>query len=269
MTQILNDFSATNLLNAIQSNAYAFFTRRERLLGKAISEEGWLTWIEGSTPPVVAWLHEPLTEESAHTRARQVATRFALRGLNEAYVAVVETGDCLPAWKSCGAVGIETEMVMVAPLSGFIGKHPWVRGLSIDRISDDAGLRDCVEVISAGRDQWIAGFFQLTNPSLSQGNEFLRYYLARFGERPVATAAQFFFGELCGIWWVTTVPEMRSRGVGTSITRVAMADAANLGYRAVMIETMPDMAHRYRRLGFRESCNINVYRWRRPCERFV
>lgn len=267
MAEMLSDLSTANLLTAIQANAYAYFLRRERMLGKAISEESGLTWIEAPASPPVAWLRDLVSCEDAPDQVHQAVVRFALRGLAEVYVVAVETGDCRTAWKSCGAVGIETEHVMICLLSGSPVVHTPVKGLKIERVSDDSGLRDCAAVISAGRDQWTAGFFQLTNPSLAAGHESLRYYLARIEGKPVATATQFFCAGLGGIWWVTTVPELRRRGVGTSITRIALADAASLGYRAVMVETLSDSVHTYRRLGFREYCKINVYRWKSTNER--
>jgi ribosomal protein S18 acetylase RimI-like enzyme len=248
MSDILTDLSMPALLNAIQANAHAFFIRRERILGKIVSEEDGLTWLEapGYAP---------------------VAHRFAARGLPEAYLVACETGQCHPAWQAVGASQIETEYAMVIPLSRVGAPRAGPRSLSIESVTDNAALQDCAAVISAGRDQWTAGFFQLTNPSTAVGQEAMRYYLARLDGRPVATAAQFFWGGLAAIWWVTTIPDFRRRGVATAITRAALADAAGLGYRAAMLESPPDSVPMYRRLGFREYCRINVYRWKNISDR--
>jgi GNAT superfamily N-acetyltransferase len=267
MSEILTDFSTPALLNAIQANAYAFFVRREKILGKTITEDSGLTWLEASSSAPVAWLHGLITTEEASTRTTQAASRFVARGFSEVYTVAFEIGQCRPAWQTAGASQIETEHVMVISLSGADRTRSTLRSLSIESVTDDSALQDCTAVISAGRDQWTAGFFQLTNPSLAAGQESMRYYLARLGGRPVATAAQFFWGGLAGIWWVTTTPELRRRGVATAITRAALADASRLGYHAAMIEALPDAVPMYRRLGFREYCRINVYRWKSPSER--
>jgi GNAT superfamily N-acetyltransferase len=261
MGEILTDLSTGSVLAAIQANAYAFFIRRERILGKTVTEGSDLTWVEDANAAQVAWLRGLVTASEAPACAARTAACFTGRGLNEVYLVALETGDTSAAWQAAGACGIETEHVMVIALAGLEESLPSVERLSIETVSDDAGLRDCAGVISAGRDQWTAGFFQLTNPTLA-GQEHMRYYLARVACRPVATAAQFFWGGLGGIWWVTTVPEFRGRGVASDITRAALADALRLGYRAVMLESLPAVAPMYRRLGFNEYCRINVYRWK-------
>lgn len=261
MGEILTDLSTTSVLAAIQANAYAFFIRRERILGKTITEASELTWVEGANAAPVAWLHGLVTTEETAARAARTTARFAGRGLGEVYLVALETGETGAAWLAVGASGIETEHAMVIALTGLEDSLPTVDHLSIETISDDDGLQDCANVISAGRDQWTAGFFQLTNPSLD-GQGCLRYYLARVEGRPIATATQFFWGGLGGIWWVTTVPEFRGRGVASDITRAALVNSYRLGYRAVMLKSLPDMVPMYRRMGFQEYCRINVYRWK-------
>jgi GNAT superfamily N-acetyltransferase len=268
MTSILTDLSTPALLSAIQANAYAFFLRRERILGKTIREESLITWLEAPSSAPVAWLHQPLTAETVRLRAPEVTADFHSQGLSEVYLVALENGECRPIWQACGASQIETEHAMALSLSGLREVQPAFRGLGVDCVVDTAGLQDCAAVISAGRDQWTAGFFQLTNPGSMIEQESMRYYLARYQDRPVATAAQFFWGGIGGIWWVTTVPDFRRRGLSTAITRAALFDAARLGYRAVMLEALPDAVPMYRRMGFREYCRINVYRWRpNPLER--
>jgi ribosomal protein S18 acetylase RimI-like enzyme len=264
MSEILTDLSTPALLNAIQANAYAFFIRREKILGKTIREENSLTWIDAPASVPVAWLHGAISAEAAPDRAAQAAHDFLARGLNEVYLVACETGQSRPSWLAAGACQIETEHAMVVSLSHSDRVRPANRSLSIEYVADDNALQNCAAVISAGRDQWTAGFFQLTNPSIAASQEYMRYYLARLAGRPVDTAAQFLWAGLAGIWWVTTTPELRRRGVATAITRAVLADAAHLGYQAAMLEALPDPVPMYRRLGFREYCRFNVYRWKKP-----
>jgi ribosomal protein S18 acetylase RimI-like enzyme len=263
MSEILTDLSTPALFNAIQANAYAFFRRRERILGKTIQEDGNITWLEAPASAPVAWAHGMISADIAASRVAEITGRFTSRGLNEVYLVAFEIGQCRPAWRAAGAQQIETEHAMIIALSSTNQARPANRSLSIEYVKDDNALQDCARVISAGRDQWTAGFFQLTNPSIAAGQEAsMRYYLARLGGRPVATAAQFLWAGLAGIWWVTATPELRRRGVATAITRAALVDASRLGYHAAMLEAPPDAVPMYRRLGFREYCQINVYRWK-------
>lgn len=267
MSEILTDLSTPALLNAIQANAAAFFLRRERILGKTACEDREITWLEDQSSPPVAWLKGWIGPGEARARAAAAVGMCAARGYTEAYLVALETRQNRAVWQAAGHSQIETEHFMIIPLTEASAARRSLHALNIERVTDDAGLQDCAAVISTGRDQWTAGFFKLINPSVNACQESMRFYLARLAGRPVATAAQFFGGGLAAIWWVTTIPDYRRRGISTAITRAALADSARLGFRAAMVEAPPDAVPMYRRLGFQECGFINVYRWRSNGER--
>jgi ribosomal protein S18 acetylase RimI-like enzyme len=262
MTEILTDLSESALRAAIQDSAYAYFVRRERILGKTVAEEDGLAWLLAANATPVAWLREGVEEGRAPGQVQSALGRMQARGYPEVYVVALETGETGAVWQRCGASLIETEHAMAMPLIAVGESMPNIEGLIVERITGEAGLQDCAAVIAAGRDQWTGGFFQLTNSSLAASQDYLRYYLARLDGRPAATAVLFFAAGLATIWWVTTVPEFRGRGIGSAILRSVLLDAFHLGYRAVMLEAPPDDVPHYRRMGFREYCRINVYRWK-------
>lgn len=262
MAEILTDLSPSSLLLAIQANASSYFMRRERILGKTITVEDGLTISSAPNQVPTGWLHDLLAADSAPERVRVSTERMRARGERQAYFVALEVAPCAAVWQAAGATGIETEHAMAISIASIDLCEGLRDDVMVETVSDDAGLAHCKAVISAGRDQWTGGFFELTNPSIAASGVELRYYLAWYEGRPVATAAQYFAAGLGGIWWLTTLPDVRGKGVANELTRAALLDARRLGYRAAMLESLPDLLPMYRRLGFREYCRIEVYRWK-------
>jgi GNAT superfamily N-acetyltransferase len=80
-------------------------------------------------------------------------------------------------------------------------------------------------------------------------------------DAPVATATLFFTAGVAGLYFVSTVPAMRGRGIGAAISRVALVAARDLGYRVAVLGSSPMGYGVYERLGFREVCTVEVFEW--------
>ena len=88
-----------------------------------------------------------------------------------------------------------------------------------------------------------------------------RFSLGRLNGAPVATT-EIFLGEgVAAVHHVVTLPEVRRRGIGTAMTARALRDAHALGYRVAVLTASPDGIGSYRRLGFREFCQVRRYEW--------
>jgi GNAT superfamily N-acetyltransferase len=88
-----------------------------------------------------------------------------------------------------------------------------------------------------------------------------RHYLARVDGRPVATASLFFAAGVAGLYFVSTLPELRGRGIGASISRAALLAARDLRFRFGVLGSSRMGQRVYERLGFRQVCDVNVYEW--------
>src|SRR5439155_26526266 len=88
-----------------------------------------------------------------------------------------------------------------------------------------------------------------------------RHYLARIGDRAVATVSLFFACDVAGIYFVCTLPSLRGAGIGSAITNEAMLVARELGFNRAVLGSSPMGQRVYERLGFREVCDVNVYEW--------
>jgi ribosomal protein S18 acetylase RimI-like enzyme len=66
-----------------------------------------------------------------------------------------------------------------------------------------------------------------------------------------------------GIHHVATLPAARRRGWGSALTLAAVRSARELGYRVGVLVSSSEGFGVYRRLGFRECCHADAYRWPR------
>ncbi len=73
-----------------------------------------------------------------------------------------------------------------------------------------------------------------------------RYYLGTFQGKPTLHS-------------VVTLPEARSKGIGTAMTLAALREARRAGYRVAILTASPYGERIYRRVGFREYCTISRY----------
>lgn len=88
-----------------------------------------------------------------------------------------------------------------------------------------------------------------------------RHFLGKIGARPVATATLFLSSGVGGLYFVSTVPEMRRKGIGLAITRQAMQTAKDMGYRVAVLGSSEMGLRLYQSLGFREYFRYRIMEW--------
>jgi len=66
-----------------------------------------------------------------------------------------------------------------------------------------------------------------------------------------------------GIHHVATLPAARRRGLGSALTLAAIRSARELGYRVEVLVLSSEGFGACCRLGFRECCHADAYRWPR------
>jgi GNAT superfamily N-acetyltransferase len=137
-------------------------------------------------------------------------------------------------------------------------------GLEIERVSEPETLRTWCQVATAGfgmpgfvGDAFLELF---TSVGLGGGSP-LHHYIGRLDGEPVATSSMFIGAGVAGIYNVCTIPEARQRGIGAGLTHRALGDARASGFRAAILQSSALGAGVYRKLGFREYCNVGHYVW--------
>src|SRR5690606_14558505 len=94
------------------------------------------------------------------------------------------------------------------------------------------------------------------------GGSCWHHYLGRLDGRPVATATLLRSGEVAGIYFVFTLPEVRLRGICAAGTAGALWEGSDRGWRGAVLGEPPLGAPVYLGMGFHEYCKTGLYVWR-------
>jgi GNAT superfamily N-acetyltransferase len=133
---------------------------------------------------------------------------------------------------------------------------------TISLVRDAATFREWLDVmvIGFGMPAQIGDTF-MRYAELGFGDDLPITILARIDGRPVATSLGSVAAEGILIANVTTVPEVRGRGLGRAITLAAMREGARLGAKIAVLQSSA-MGHSvYRKLGFEEFARYRSVVW--------
>lgn len=100
---------------------------------------------------------------------------------------------------------------------------------------------------------WLAAYREL--PA-----EGMHPYLARLGGEPASVVATYDVGEDCVVWYVSTVPEARRRGLARALMLRALADARARGCVTSTLEATADGQPLYERLGYARVGELRLWR---------
>ena len=87
------------------------------------------------------------------------------------------------------------------------------------------------------------------------------FFLGYLDGEPVATSKIFLGGGVAGLWWVTTLPSARGRGVGTAMTLKPLLLAREKGYRMATLQATDMGRPLYTKLGFQAPPQKTPYLW--------
>ena len=147
------------------------------------------------------------------------------------------------------------EPAMAADLTAMPAAPDAPADLVIERVRDGATLDVYRRILGNGFGEgppeadWVADVFA----RIGLGDDVpWRHYVGRVEGEPVCTTTLFLTAGVAGVYFVSTVPEARRRGVGAAITRHAMTQAVELGCTTAILGSSPMGQRVYERLGFRE-----------------
>lgn len=89
-------------------------------------------------------------------------------------------------------------------------------------------------------------------------------YIARDGDRPVASTVTHDYEGDCSVWWVATVPEARGTGLAPGLMRRALADGRERGCEVTTLQATKLGQPVYERLGYRSLGTIEMWERRKP-----
>jgi hypothetical protein len=96
--------------------------------------------------------------------------------------------------------------------------------------------------------------------------EDLQHYIGYLDDKPVGTSSILYGVGVAGLYNVSTLPESRGKRVGSVMSAVPFADAADKGYKIGILHSTKVGYNVYKRLGFQEICKLIRYRWNPPVE---
>jgi GNAT superfamily N-acetyltransferase len=87
-----------------------------------------------------------------------------------------------------------------------------------------------------------------------------KLFLAYLDGKPAATSLLFTHQNTAGIYYVSTLPTYRNKGLGLLITLVAMQAAKQSGFKNAILQASKYGVNVYKRMGFKEYCQAEIYK---------
>ena len=262
MHEILIPGKSAALVAAIRDNTFAYLVRRAKLRQAEVRIDDDFIWTFENPARPMCLLRRRLPPGEPEKEIERLLQGLERAGGPRAGIDVVEPAPLIERLSAFGLEPTEVEYGMAVPLAQFDRTLLERDRLQIKKVGDKNALAQCAEVVALGRGRQAADFFRVVHGELEEGEEQSKFYLASGKDGPVAFAGQFFAAGISAVWWVTTIPAMRRRGVGTAVTAAALLDAKEMGYQVASLLAVPGVQRMYQRLGFTECCRVAFFEWR-------
>jgi hypothetical protein len=139
----------------------------------------------------------------------------------------------------------------------------WPVGCSFDRVGNDG----------AEHDAWSRAFAEGYELPIAVANAFAprvtdldlapkaqaQFFAVRKAEKTIATSMLFLEHGLAGLYCVSTIPSERRQGLAACVAVETFRRARNLGYRVGVLQSSPAGYYIYKRLGFADFGNVDLY----------
>jgi ribosomal protein S18 acetylase RimI-like enzyme len=260
---ILEDFSISSLLPAMEKNVHEAWIHLARGLGAVIHDEPEALWFLSGHPFHLAngIVRTSFSSDMVEERIEQfTAHHIPMALLISPSTQPADLGSHLEqhGWMPEEAPG------MAVDLRALDQHLSYPSNLTITHVRDNQQLKTWIRVMTIGSEIPQEGLTLLLDMATKQGikeDSTVHYYLGIVDEQPVATSLLYLGGGVAGIYNVTTLPEVRRQGIGTALTVVPLLEARAKGYRIGTLQSTPMGLNLYRRLGFREYCTFQAYFW--------
>lgn len=257
------------LVRAIEDNAAAMLLEMGRLGGGRQRDDPDLAWSIGGSPLdyhncVVRADLPPAAADEAIARSREEMAAYAVPGSWHIGPSM-RPDDIDDRLRAAGFVDDGTEPGMAVDLGALATGRPAPDGLLVERVADEAGLAAWESVLASGfgegerEARWVASIYRAAGYAAPASP--WRHFLARIDGVPVGTATTYLAAGVVGLYFVSTTPAARRRGVGAAVTLAALHDARELGCRVGVLQSSAAGRSVYAGLGFRELCTFQLFTW--------
>ena len=271
MSNILVDESKPALVKALEVNLHAHASLYGRMPRTTVwQEDGFLAVLTGLDPSECDVYLAHFEPGEAEARIKQVLERYRSQDFLPLYWQVGSS--TLPAdlgkyLEACGFQSFARPPGMAMNLEKLKAPPPPLDGFFIVPVRTEDQLRHWVNILAKVEglsDALRDGFYQLYDDVALEPGGDNQLFLGLENGKAVATSRLFCTGGVAGIWQVATLPEVRGKGYGTTMT-VAVAQAGReRGYRFSVLYASTAGHGVYRRLGFQEYCYLDVYKSPQP-----
>lgn len=131
-------------------------------------------------------------------------------------------------------------------------------GLEIRRVDDASLLADAAVVLKAGFEMDDEAMAVLANPAQLDLEDFA-LFVGYLDGRPVASATISISNGLAGLYSVTTLPEMRGRGLGSALSWAAVAEGRDRGMSSAVLQSSELGMPVYAAMGFEPFGHYTQY----------
>lgn len=266
MPEAIAHFQPEAVIEAIEGNLVDASAALGRTMEGVVFRGSDVTWVYTGFPSLSRVLLARFPQEEAEDRVAEILSYFKQWDAAVSWVVgptswPPKLGEYLHQ-QGFGSSEVWTGMAM--DLSALAAQDDRPAGLRVQTVTDTAGLRawatlspDPVELAAEGQDGAVGVFA----PDNAGGDTRSRYYLAYLDGAPVARCMSFTRGEHVGLYWITTRPEHRGRGIGAAVGHKALADAKENGVRIAVMPASQRGQPLSGRLGFKPYCQFSVYVW--------
>ena len=267
MNDILEDFSEPILTNAIETNMQGTAVRWGQLIGATFHEDAESAWLLSDLPIELGSgiIRTQVSAENQGEAAEKLIQRFTdyHKPMTWLICPSTQPSDLRQRLQERGWF-IDDAPGMALDLLTLNERVAQVDGLSIERVSDDATLRQWIRTMVIGSEMPESALDLVLD--LAAKHPFtpmpeVQFYLGSLNGEPVATSLLFLHGGVAGIYNVATLPTARGHGYGSAITAAPLLAARALGYRIGILQSSTMGLNVYRRMGFQQYGTFSMCMW--------
>jgi len=87
-----------------------------------------------------------------------------------------------------------------------------------------------------------------------------QFYLGIYNEKPVSSLILFEGSDAAGVYYVSTLPEARRKGIAADMTTKILYDAKNKGYEICVLHASEEGYPLYKKIGFKEYYTTKIFK---------
>ncbi len=139
------------------------------------------------------------------------------------------------------------------------------RNLTVKEVIDKKTLIIWIDILCLGYEveDDIREFFKSYFINMGIGENCpWHHFLAYLDQKPVATCTLYNSIGVTGVFWVSTLPHERRKGISTQLLLNVLNQVHNRGFRMIVLQSTEDGIACYKNIGFVEYGIISTYKWR-------